>query len=75
MCVCVCVCVCVFLYYNYQVSEMVVREIEFADIACHANINSDKYSNTDWQFEMFKRGKDNGRGTGFKCKLKTGFLI
>ena len=47
--------------------------------SCHANINnvwcSDRYSNTDWQFEMFKIGKDNGHGTGFKCKLKTGFLI
>ena len=30
--------------------------------------------NTDWQFEMFKRGKDNGHATGFKCKLQNCFL-
>ena len=53
-----------FSSYNYQVNKKVVRKIKFADIACHANINSDKYSNTDSQFEMFKRGKDNGCGTG-----------
>ena len=31
---------------------------------CHATINnsqlSDMYFSTDWQFGMFKRGKDNG---------------
>ena len=26
---------------------------------------SDRYYNTNWQFEMFKRGKDNIHGTGF----------
>ena len=36
---------------------------------------SDRYSNTDWQFEMFKIGKDNEQGTRFKCKLKISFLI
>ena len=30
---------------------------------------SDRYYNSDWQFEMFKRGKDNGHVTGFKCKF------
>ena len=47
--------------------------------SCHVNINnlwySDRYYNTDWQFEMFKRGKDNGHATGFKCKLQNSFLI
>ena len=36
---------------------------------------SDRYFSTDWQFEMFKIGKDNDHGTRFKCKLKTSFLI
>ena len=31
--------------------------------------------NTDWQFEMFKRDKGNGHGTGFSCKLRNSFLI
>ena len=41
----------------------------FGDIhcSCHANINnlqeSDRNFNTNWQFGMFKRGKDNGHDT------------
>ena len=35
--------------------------------SCLANVNnlqySDKHFITDWQFEMFKRGKDNGHDT------------
>ena len=42
---------------NYQLSKSIVHEIK----CCHVNINSlpysDRYFNTDWQFEMFKRGK------------------
>ena len=42
--------------------------------SCHVNINnfgySDMYSNTEWRYEMFKIGKDNGHGTGFKCNFK-----
>ena len=38
---------------NYQVSKEVVHQLEFAAIAV-------RRPNTDWQFEMFKRGKDNG---------------
>ena len=36
---------------NYQVSKSIVHEIKFGDIY------SDRYFNTDWQFEMFKRVK------------------
>ena len=36
---------------------------------------SDRYYNTDWQFEIFKRVKDIGHDTGFKCKFKYKFLI
>ena len=57
---------------NYQVSKTVGHEIKFWDIAV---MKIYKYSNTDWQFEMFKIGKDNKHGTRFKCKLKTSFLI
>ena len=48
---------------NYQLSKIIVHEIKFGD-SCHVNINnlpySDRYFNTNWQFEMFKRGKPMG---------------
>ena len=31
---------------------------------------SDRNYNTDWQLEMFKRGKDIGHDAGFKGKFK-----
>ena len=30
---------------------------------------SDRYYNTDWQFEMFKRDKDNGHDSGFTLSV------
>ena len=47
---------------NYQLSKIIVHEIKFGDIAVmNVNINhlpySDMYFNTDWQFEIIKRGK------------------
>ena len=47
---------------NYQLSISIVHEIKFGDIdSCHVIINnlpySDRYFDTDWQFEMLKRGK------------------
>ena len=45
--------------------------------SCHSNINnlqlSDMDFDTDWQFWMFKRGKDNGHDTG-KRKFPNSFL-
>ena len=42
--------------------------------SCHVNINnllySDRYFSTDWQFEMFKRGKANGHDTLFSVYFK-----
>ena len=46
---------------NYQLSKSIVHEIKFDDNSCHVNIKklpySGRYFNTDWQFEMFKRGR------------------
>ena len=40
---------------------------EIRRYSCHTNINNlqkrQKYFNTDWQFGMFKRGKDHGHDT------------
>ena len=44
---------------NYQVSKEVVHKIKFGAVAV-MQIYSDGYFNTGWQYEMFKRGKDNG---------------
>ena len=40
---------------NCQLSKSIVHEI-FGDIAV-MKIYSERYFDTDWQFEMFKRGK------------------
>ena len=37
--------------------------------------HSDMYFNTDWKFEMFKRGKDNGHDTWYNVNFKIVFLI
>ena len=46
---------------NHQLSKSIVHEIKFGDYSCRGNINylpySDRYFDTDWQFEMFKRRK------------------
>ena len=52
--------------YNYQVSKEVVHKIKFGAVAV-MQIYSDRYFNTDWQYEMSKRGKDNGHDTLYKC--------
>ena len=41
---------------NYQLSKSIVHEIKFGEIINNLPYN-DRYFNTDWQFEMFKRGK------------------
>ena len=41
---------------NYQLSKSIVHEIKFGDNKNNLPY-SDRYFNTDWQFEMFKRGK------------------
>ena len=63
----------------YQVSKEVVQKLELGDVAVMQFINNlqyrDRYFNTDWQFEMFNRCKDNGHGTWYKCKFKKVFLF
>ena len=41
---------------NYQLSESIVHKSELGDISV-VLIYSDRYFNTDWQFEMVKRAK------------------
>ena len=60
--------------YNHATIRLAKGKIQIGDITV-MQIYSDRYSNTDWQFEMFNRGKDNEHDTGFKCKLKNSFLI
>ena len=55
---------------NYQVNKFVVHAIEFEVIAVMQIkhfVVSDRYFNTDWQFEMFKRGKGNRHERLFQC--------
>ena len=49
---------------EYQLSKSIVHEIKFGDRSVML-IYSDRYCNTDKQFEMFKRGKTNGHDTCF----------
>ena len=58
---------------HYQVSKKVVHEIKFGD-SCYENLNylwcSDRYFNTDWQFEMFKISKTMNMVLGLNVNLK-----
>ena len=50
----------ILLLCNYQLSTCIVHKIKFGDKAVNKINNlpySDRYFNSDWQFEMFKRGK------------------
>ena len=54
------------LPYNYQLSKSIVHEIKLfkniiGDMAVINNFPySDRYFNTDWRFEIFRRGKPMG---------------
>ena len=57
---------------NYQLRNNIVHEITFGDI--NNLLYSDRYFNTNWQFEMLKRGKANGHNTCLVYIFKIGFL-